>query len=63
MTSFDKDQHAANRSGTFCEAQLHEVAPTAVDGYCFPCVLAAARQRCIERGEGWRWGVKTTLSV
>lgn len=25
--------------------------------YCFGCVKEAARQRCIDKGEGWRWGV------
>ena len=23
--------------------------------YCFECVKIAARARCAERGEGWRW--------
>lgn len=24
---------------------------------CWACVVARARERCIERGEGWRYGV------
>jgi len=27
-------------------------------GYCLCRVYREARQRCIERGEGWRWGVE-----
>lgn len=25
--------------------------------YCFACVCDRAKQACIDRGEGWRWGV------
>jgi hypothetical protein len=28
------------------------------DGYDFEKVMREARQRCIDKGEGWRWGVK-----
>lgn len=36
----------------------HPVAPMdGKPGYCFGCVKEDARQRCVEKGEGWRWGV------
>lgn len=30
--------------------------------YCLCRVYAAAKRRCIARGEGWRWGVGSTPS-
>ena len=31
--------------------------PATGQRYCLPCVYDEARQKCIDKGEGWRWGV------
>jgi len=30
--------------------------------YCFACVCAMAKNKCVERGEFWRWGVEDEIA-
>lgn len=35
----------------------NQPAGTCRDDYCLCQVYADAKQRCIDKGEGWRWGI------
>ncbi|SFJ47008.1 hypothetical protein SAMN03159338_1477 [Sphingomonas sp. NFR04] len=48
-------------SNLICDTGRHTLSTEAINRHCHHCVMEAARQRCIERGEGWRWGVETIV--
>ena len=43
---------------TGCPQPAPKVARQCLSGdYCMCAVYARAKARCIEKGEGWRWGI------
>lgn len=53
--SKDRSEHEAIRAANVCKQP--ETAATDCTKYCLCKVYSDARQRCIDRGEGRRWGL------